>query len=307
MGVRTDLASEAVADSRGLQGIRVNEEHPEQGIVVTRVFIDTEEAAKQLGKAVGSFVTIDAPQLTDNDPLFREKVEQVLHTELSSLTSELKKGDTVLIIGLGNRTITPDALGPAVVDKVAVSRHVTEYLPSLVDERVRPVCSIAPGVLGVTGLETGEVVQGIVEKVQPALVIAIDALASRATDKISTSVQLTDTGVQPGSGVGNARMQLTRETLGVPVIAMGVPTVVHASTISQDAVSLLLNEMGESEENSAKLIDLVGKVVSEKIGPLVVTPKDIDLIIERSSDLLATGIDMTLHNLNQEELRRMLH
>ncbi len=307
MGVRTDLASEAVAERRGLPGIRVREEHPGEGITVTRVFIDTEGAAKELGKSVGAFVTIDAPRLTENDPLYREKVERVLNAELSGLTTELKKGDTVLIVGLGNRTITPDALGPAVADKVAVSRHVTQFLPNQVDDRVRPVCSIAPGVLGVTGIETGEVVLGLVEKVRPALVIAIDALASRSTDKISTSVQLTDTGVQPGSGLGNARMQLTRETLGVPVIAMGVPTVVHASTISQDAVSLLLNEMGEKEENSAQLIELVGKVVSEKIGPLVVTPKDIDCIIERCAELLATGIDMTLHGLGQEELRRFLN
>lgn len=307
MGVRTDLASEAVAEKTGLPGIRVSEEHPGDGIMVTRVFIDTKEAAQELGKSVGAFVTIDAPKLTENDPVYREKVEQILHTELSGLTAELKQGDTVLIIGLGNRTITPDALGPLVVDKVAVSRHVTQYLPELVDERVRPVCAIAPGVLGVTGIETGEVVLGLVEKVKPALVIAIDALASRSTDKISTSVQLTDTGVQPGSGLGNGRMQLTKETLGVPVIAIGVPTVVHASTISQDAVSLLLNEMGEKEENSAQLVDLVGKVVSEKIGPLVVTPKDIDCIIDRSAELLATGIDMALHNLNQEELRRFLY
>jgi len=306
MGVRTDLASEAVAGRADLPGIRVSEEHPEDGIAVTRVFIDTEQAARELGKSVGSFVTIDAPKLTENDQLYREKVEQVLKTELTGLISCLKKGDTVLVIGLGNRTITPDALGPLVVDKVAVSRHVTQYLPELVDERVRPVCAIAPGVLGVTGIETGEVVLGLVEKIKPALVIAIDALASRSTEKISTSVQLTDTGVQPGSGLGNGRMQLTKETLGVPVIAIGVPTVVHASTISQDAVSLLLNEMGEKEENSAQLLELVGKVVSEKIGPLVVTPKDIDTIVDRSADLIATGIDLTLHDLNQEELRRFL-
>jgi spore protease len=307
MGVRTDLASEAVAEKAGLPGIRVSQEHPQEGIMVTRVFIDTDEAAKELGKGVGAFVTIDAPRLTENDPAYRERVEQVLQTELSGLISGLKKGDTVLIIGLGNRTIMPDALGPAVVDKVVVSRHVTQYLPDLVDERVRPVCAIAPGVLGVTGIETGEVVLGLVEKVKPALVIAIDALASRSTDKISTSVQLTDTGVQPGSGMGTGRMQLTRETLGVPVIALGVPTVVHASTISQDAVSLLLNEMGEKEENGSQLVELVGKVVSEKIGPLVVTPKDIDCIIDRSAELLASGIDMALHNIGQEELRRFLH
>jgi len=306
MGVRTDLASEAVAERKEMPGIRVSEEEPEKGISVTRVFIDTEDAAKELGKAVGRFVTIDAPNLADKDPEYREKVELVLKKELLDLIGQLKKGDAVLVAGLGNRTITPDALGPAVADKVLVSRHVTEYLPDQVDDRVRPVCSIAPGVLGMTGIETGEVIQGVVEKVHPALVIAIDALASRSTERISTSVQLTDTGVQPGSGIGNARMQLTKETLGVPVIALGVPTVVHASTISQDAVTLLLNEMGEDAEKGRQLVELAGKVVSERIGPLVVTPRDIDSIIDRSAELLSAGIDMALHGVNQEELRRFL-
>ena len=303
--IRTDLASEAFAAVPEVRGARIEEKRPQEGVSVTRVEILNEEGEEALGKPRGTYITIDAPELRNNDPLLRERVVQVLAEELRALCGPLEDRDTVLIAGLGNRTITADALGPDVTERVMVSRHVTEYLPEQVDERVRPVCAMAPGVLGVTGIETGEMVLGAVERVRPRLVIAVDALASRSTERISTTVQLADTGIRPGSGLGGGRMELTRETLGVPVIAIGVPTVVHASTISQDAVTLLLEEMG-AEAEGEELVELVGRVVSEKIGPLIVTPKEIDCIIERSADLVAAGIDLALHGVTLEELRRFL-
>ena len=303
--IRTDLASEAFAAVPEVRGARIEEKRPQEGVSVTRVEILNEEGEEALGKPRGNYITIDAPELRNNDPLLRERVVQVLAEELRALCGPLEDRDTVLIAGLGNRTITADALGPDVTERVMVSRHVTEYLPEQVDERVRPVCAMAPGVLGVTGIETGEMVLGAVERVRPRLVIAVDALASRSTERISTTVQLADTGIRPGSGLGGGRMELTRETLGVPVIAIGVPTVVHASTISQDAVTLLLEEMG-AEAEGEELVELVGRVVSEKIGPLIVTPKEIDCIIERSADLVAAGIDLALHGVTLEELRRFL-
>lgn len=303
--IRTDLASEAFAAVPEVRGARIEEKSPQEGVTVTRVEILNEEGEEALGKPRGNYITIDAPELRENNPLLRERVIRVLAEELRALCGPLEDRDTVLIAGLGNRTITADALGPDVTERVMVSRHVTEYLPEQVDERVRPVCAMAPGVLGVTGIETGEMVLGAVERVRPRLVIAVDALASRSTERISTTVQLADTGIRPGSGLGGGRMELTKETLGVPVIAVGVPTVVHASTISQDAVALLLEEMG-AEAEGEELVELVGRVVSEKIGPLIVTPKEIDCIIERSADLVAAGIDLALHGVTLEELRRFL-
>lgn len=303
--IRTDLANEAFCAVPEIKGARIEERSAAEGVLITRVEILDEEGEALLGKPKGNYITVDAPGLSENDPLLRERVICVLAEELKALFGPLKEKDTVLVAGLGNRTITADALGPEVTEKITVSRHVTEYLPEQADERMRPVCAMAPGVLGVTGIETGEMVLGAVERVKPRLVIAVDALASRSTERISTAVQLADTGIRPGSGLGGGRMELSEKTLGVPVIALGVPTVVHASTISQDAVTLLLEEMGAQREGE-ELIELVGKVVSEKIGPLIVTPKEIDAIIDRSSDLLAAGIDLALHDVTLEELRRFL-
>ncbi len=303
--VRTDLAQEAFACLPDTPGVRAREEQPMEGITVTHVEILTPEGEAALGKPVGTYVTIDAPNLQGQDGMLEERVAQVLSKELEKMLGPLGDRDTVLVAGLGNDAITPDALGPRVVAKTAVSRHVTEYLKDQVDERVRPVCAISPGVLGVTGIETGEILRGVVERVRPRAVIAIDALASRSTERISTTIQLADTGIQPGSGLGNRRMEISRESLGVKVIAIGVPTVVHASTISQDAVTLLLEEMGAASEGH-DLVELVGKVVNEKIGPLVVTPKEIDRIIEDSARVVSTGINMALHGVTMEEVRRFL-
>ena len=303
--IRTDLACEAFSAVAGVRGARLRETQPAQGVSVTTVEILDEEGEAALGKPRGTYVTIDAPGLWENDPALEERTAKVLAAQLREMSGALEKRDTVLIAGLGNRTITADALGPGVTERVLVSRHVTEYLPEQADERVRPVCAMSPGVLGVTGIETGEMVLGAVQRVKPALVLAVDALASRSTERISTTIQLADTGIRPGSGLGGSRMELTKETLGVPVIALGVPTVVHASTISQDAVALLLEEMGAQAEGE-ELVALVGKVVSEKIGPLIVTPKDIDCIVARSAALLAMGIDLALHGLCAEELRKIV-
>lgn len=307
--IRTDLAMEAAAGyGKKLKGVRVREQQEGENIKITRVEIMDDEGEKALGKPQGNYITIDAPKLRERDAEYEEQVTGLLARELGLLLGPLGNRDTVLIVGLGNRAITPDALGPEVVEGITVSRHVTEYLPEQVDERVKPVCAIAPGVLGVTGIETGEVVRGLVEKIRPRVVIAIDALASRSTERISTSIQLSDTGIQPGAGLGNRRMELSRKTLGVKVIALGMPTVVHAATISQDAVSMLLEKMGSPDaQQEQMLIDLVGEIVSERIGPLVVTPKEIDQIISDSARVLSGSINMAVHGVTLEELRRFLH
>lgn len=306
-GIRTDMANEALtAMLHPTPGVYAQTETPSQGIEITRVEVRDARGAKEIGKAIGRYITIDAPELIDGEVEFQQSLIRVLARELAALIGPLGDRDTVLVVGLGNRDITPDALGPGVVDRVLVSRHVTQYLPDLVDDKVKSLCALAPGVLGVTGIETAEIIKGVLEHVKPKAVIAIDALASRSTDRISTSLQLSDSGIHPGSGLGNRSMELSRETLGLPVVAVGVPTVVHASTISEDAVSLLLEEMGESAQEDS-LRTLVTRVMNERIGPLVVTPKDIDKIIQEASMLIAEAINLAVHDVELSDLRKLLH
>lgn len=307
--IRTDIAAEARAYAPEATGVR-QEIEERDGIETTRVWIDTQQGADALGKPIGEYVTVEAPALKDRDMHVYEKVSEVLAGAIRQMLRRkgVKAGDTVLVVGLGNRQITPDSLGPKVVEKAFVTRHLHEFLPDQVDERMRPVCAFAPGVLGITGMETGEMVKGVLERVKPKLIIAIDALASRSTERISTTVQLTDTGIHPGSGLGNRRMSLNEETLGVPVIALGVPLVVHASTLSRDAVSLLIRRTGgaETEEEEEHLLALLDEVVSEKIGPLVVTPKEIDAIVSDCSSLVARGINLALHELDIHEIEQLM-
>ncbi len=223
-------------------------------------------------------------------------------------------------MGLGNWNVTPDAVGPKVVDKLLVTRHIFEFVPDQVDDRMRRICAVAPGVLGITGIETGEIVKGIVDKVGPDLVIAIDALASRKTERIGSTIQIADTGISPGSGVGNKRMGLTKETLGVPTLAVGVPTVVYAHTIGRDALEMLINEFSEQAQPHSEfykmlhslderhLNELVGEVLAEGLGDLVVTPKEVDMLIDDVAGIIADGINLAVHNgLSLEDVNRYLH
>jgi len=213
---------------------------------------------------------------------------------------------TALVVGLGNWNITPDAVGPKVVSKIMVSRHLKEYVPGDIDEGVRPVCAIAPGVLGLTGMETSEIIKGIVERVKPSLVVCIDALASRRTQRVNRTIQIGNTGIAPGAGIGNRRLELSEETLGVPVIAIGIPTVVDAGTIANDTIDLVLENLiksstkGSAFYNMLKDVDrdekqaLIREVLDPSLGGLVVTPKDIDKVIDSVSKIIANGINISL-------------
>ncbi len=182
----------------------------------------------------------------------------------------------MLVIGLGNRRITPDSLGPQTIDRTLVTRHMFEQLPGFADERMRSVCALAPGVLGVTGIETMEMVEALVAKVRPRAILCVDSLAARAAGRIGTAIQLTDTGIQPGSGVGNHRRSLTRETLGVPVIAVGMPTVIYAATLARDAMETL------SPDTAEEALDHVEtELLKGEHGEMVVTPREIDDLICR--------------------------
>ena len=303
--VRTDMADEASAiykrEKSNIDGVDT-EYITEEGISVSKVYITNENGQKAIGKPVGTYVTIDSPDIRKNNENICQKTTDILTRELKNMMN-LKDNSTVLVVGLGNWNVTPDALGPKVVSMLKVTRHLFEHLPESVNDDMRPMCAVSPGVLGITGIETGEIVKGVVDMVKPDIVIAIDALASRRMDRISTSIQLANTGISPGSGIGNKRKALDEKYLGVPVIAMGVPTVVDAATVANDAIELLIECINENLEESsnlksfAKFFDtdgrypLIKEVLSPYVGDLVVTPKEVDGIIEEVSQIIANGIN----------------
>jgi spore protease len=205
--IRTDLAMEAreMAQEQGrhdIPGVQVENFKAEEDISITRVEVVSEIGEKNIGKPIGNYITLETPGIRDRDPVYEELVKKCLADEIRRLVN-LNKDSVILVVGLGNWNVTADAVGPKVVDRVLVTRHIFEYVPDQVDERMRRICAVAPGVLGITGVETGEIVKGIVDKVQPDLVIAIDALASRKTERIGSTIQIADTGISPGSGIGN--------------------------------------------------------------------------------------------------------
>lgn len=304
MNIRTDLAVELREmhlknnNSSSLSGTEIQEDGP-----VTRVKILTNKAATLLNKEIGTYVTIDLPRDTFDSQEGYEELCKITATELKNLI-HLNKEDTVLVVGLGNRNITPDALGPQVTDGLLVSRHLISYMPEEIDQRLVPLCAISPGVLGITGIETSEIIKGVVEKICPSLIIAVDALCSRKMERINTTIQISDTGIIPGGGVGNKRNAITKETMGVPVISMGVPTVVDAGTIASDVIDLLLESM--SSQASPQLykvlrtIDDFDKIslISEVLTPgeFIVTPKEIDRDIKNISSVIANGINIAVHD-----------
>ena len=249
--VRTDLAVEAhevIVEREGppeVPGVAVENVETSEA-KITRMHIRTEAGSRAMGKAMGYYVTLASEALRNRNKDEQEDLAQTLAKELMSYFTymELAEHASVLVVGLGNWNATPDALGPKVVGELMVTRHLYELSPPELRGGLRSVAAIAPGVLGLTGLETGEIVHGIVSNIRPDLVICIDALASRSSNRVCSTIQIADTGINPGSGVGNKRMAITKETLGCPVLAIGVPTVVHAMTIAADAMELLSQEMG---------------------------------------------------------------
>ena len=274
-------------------------------ILVGDYYIPNLKLAEQLDKPIGKYVTLDAPELCNRPLDLFEQMSAALSEELYNMFTGLKDDATVLVVGLGNRSITSDSLGPRVAERIYVTRHVTEYMPDALPGTVRSVCSVAPGVLGVTGIETMEIVRGVKEYAKPDMIIAIDALASRRAARINTTIQLTDTGISPGSGIGNNRKGLNSEAFGVPVIAIGVPLVVHAATITQEVISLIADKTGLHGDEE-KLKRLAEQVISENLGQMVVTPKDIDSIVEDMSGIIATGINMALFDKSFDDVRMLI-
>ncbi|MGI6160661.1 MAG: GPR endopeptidase [Christensenellales bacterium] len=312
LSVYTDLAMECrqQIESESVPGIESAVENYSRGISITRVRITSAEGEKAISKPQGNYVTIESPLLRMRDVQVEEETTRLLADEISHMAGSMNDNFTTMVIGLGNWNVTPDALGPKSVDRTMVTRHMHQYMPSQLDGRTRPVCALSPGVLGITGIETSDIVKGIVSEVRPDLVIAIDSLASRAVSRLATTIQLTDTGINPGSGLGSVRAGLSRESLGVTVIALGVPLVVYASTIARDIMSELAHSsgLGQDEYGEERIGKIIGESVSGETLNMVVTPKEIDVLVEDVSRIVAGGLNLSLHiNVDLEFVRRFMH
>lgn len=303
MNYRTDLAMERTVYPGGLgEGVAVQTQQ-DGAAEITWVRIHTPQAAERLGKAEGTYWTMTHPELPTLTAQERidvaRQVAQVLRLMLPP------KGD-VLVLGLGNRRMTADALGDRVVSGVLVTRHLQDWTAQQLGSpgKLRSVCAMSPGVLGVTGMETAELALGLVERLRPAAVLVVDALAAMETDHIGTTIQLTDTGIRPGSGVGNHRAGITAETLRVPVVAIGIPMVVYSSTIVRDALRHILASESSDEEAHRMAEQLTGSVK----GDLVVTPRNIDELVAGLADMLALAINSALQPAYSiDELSHYLH
>ena len=307
MNFRTDLALErrdlykkANDIANEVDGLETQEEKIGEDIQITRVKVLNENGEQAIGKKKGNYITIDVKTLKIAGEEEIQKASEAVTKELKTLLAQLiGEKDDILVVGLGNLYVTPDALGPKVIQDIDITRHIINYMPEVLDQDTRPVSAVSPGVLGTTGIETLEILKGIVDNIHPKLLIVIDALASRSIERISSTVQIADTGIVPGAGVGNQRKELTIDTLGVPVIAIGVPTVVEAATIAADSLDLFIQKLQQDAHSNDFLNQLQEEdkyqMIKEVLVPeeynFIVTPKEIDDLIENMSSVVARGIN----------------
>lgn len=283
MNARTDLAIEKDSFISGdrPKGIRRKIFETEK-TKITKISVLDKEAAEVIGKPVGEYITVELDEFSYDTELLDDRMKSI-STQISSL---LPKGDgTVLVAGIGNKDITPDALGPRCAEGIFSTRHITSELAEEIGlDRLNPVCSLATGVLGQTGIETGEIIKSVADAIKPKAVIVIDALAAAGLERLGRTVQITDTGITPGSGVGNKRAEISKNTLGVPVIAIGVPTVVDAVTLAKDMTgNKTATESAEAQN-------------------MMVTPREIDVMIERASKLISLCVNCALQPETDPEL-----
>lgn len=281
--VRTDLALEAresIEDkAEGLHGVTVEEDYDETcDVHITKVIVETKNGAKMLGKPMGIYITLEAPAMTEPEDDYHQEISEILAREIRSILPEPDREQSILVVGLGNREVTADSLGPNVVDNLFINRHIVREYGKVAYNRskMHQVSSLIPGVMAKTGMESAEIIKGVINETKPDMVIVIDALAARSTKRLNRTIQITNTGIHPGSGVGNHRNAITQESLHVPVLALGVPTVVDAATIVGDA-------MGERP------------VTLKELNNMYVTTKDVDQQIQQISHILCDGINKALN------------
>lgn len=292
--IRTDLAvetSEKRPDGKEISGLLVEKEKRGEDITITKVCIETQKAAKTMGKPRGTYISIEADQMMEEDNDYHREISEIFSEQLKNFLPKQYQKKKILVIGLGNREVTPDALGPKVIDQLFITRHLLEefgkYMVEL--EECCSISGIVPGVMAQTGMETVEILQGVVAQTKPDIVIAVDALAARSIKRLNRTIQITDTGIIPGSGVGNYRNAITKEHLGIPVIAVGIPTVVDAATIVADFCTGLMENKQELEE----MEETVRGMIPPKLNAMYVTSKDIDEAVNRLSYTISEGLNMT--------------
>lgn len=312
--IRTDLAMEQKerfeSDHVEVSGVVLEEEYDEEKeIKITTVRIETENGAKAMGKPVGTYLTLEAPNMAAADEGYHREISETLAGFLEKYMKDTEenqeKGYSVLVVGLGNREVTPDALGAYVVDQLNVTRHIVqEYGRYAVGKGgSRIVSAIVPGVMAQTGMESAEIIRGIVNETTPDLIMVIDALAARSTKRLNRTIQISDAGIYPGAGVGNHRSEITKDTMGIPVIAIGVPTVVDAATIVNDTMENFITALETSETlkgvgvvlqgyNSAEKYELVKELIAPHLNGMFVTPKDIDDTVRRISYTISEAMNM---------------
>lgn len=314
--VHTDLALEDKerfeSDNVEVPGVILEEDYDEEReIRVTKVKIETEKGARTMGKPVGTYITIEAPNMAVPDEAYHREISEELAKYMKELIKIEKEDYVVLVVGLGNRQVTPDALGPRVVDNLLITRRVVkEYGKyAMGKDQVNLTSAIVPGVMAQTGMETLEIVKGIVRETKPDFLVAVDALAARNTKRLNRTIQIADTGIHPGSGVGNHRNGITESVLGIPVIAIGVPTVVDAATIVNDTMENLIAALESSETlkgvgvvlqgyNATEKYELVKELISPHLHGMFVTPKDIDETIKRIGYTISEGLNILFSGEN---------
>lgn len=306
---RTDLASERkdiyqkANNLQEIDGIEAVKEEINENIIVERVKINNQNAEETIGKPMGNYITVDIKKLKIAQDEEIDKASEIVANELKKVINEhVDKQGEILVVGLGNIYVTPDSLGPKVINEIEVTRHIINYLPQYVEEGTRMVSAISPGVLGTTGIETVEIIKGIVDNINPKLVIVIDALASRSIERISSTVQISDTGIVPGAGVGNTRSEISISTLGIPVIAIGIPTVVETAVLVNDCLDMFIEKLQEEAKSNDYLNKLkeednyeeIKEALLPKDYNLIVTPKEIDDLIENMTKIVANGINQAV-------------
>jgi len=321
---RTDLAIETHEALTGESGEEISgvditiEENDNMDVTVTWVEITNDAGSAEMGRPIGNYITLESETMKENDPCAHEEIVRTLAGKLGAL-HHLSNEAVVLVIGLGNRQVTPDALGPKVCEKILVTRHLGEAVPLDVQGELRAVCAIAPGVMGITGMETAEIVKGIADKVKPDLIIAIDALAARHTSRINATIQISDVGINPGAGLGNKRTPINKNSMGVPVIAIGVPTVVDAATLVNDTMDKMLDAMAEATPEGEPFYNmladmqetdrygLITEILAPYSGNMFVTPKEVDAVIGRLAKIIADTLNIALHpGITTDDVNRYL-
>ncbi len=313
--IRTDLALETQEKMQEekveLKGVRFKEETIHKNLTVSTVVIETENGAKAMEKPKGTYITIEARDMDEEDESYHREISEQLAKVIKQLIGTKKEDLSVLVVGLGNRAVTPDALGPRVVDNLYITRHIIREYGNYAFGRkhVNRISSIVPGVMAQTGMETMEIVNGVVKETRPDVVIAIDALAARNTKRLNRTIQVTDTGINPGSGVGNHRHALNEKSIGVPVVAIGIPTVVDAATIVNDTMYNLIMAMNQDRDlktighslgnlNEAEKYELIRELLSPNLNTMFVTPKDIDESVKRLSYTISEALNMAFVDRN---------